>query len=523
MRHTEVKMRKKIAMLLVAAMLAALFQGCGEAANDAGRADASVSRDGEAGTVSSDASGEESKFSAVADPSENTAEKIDDSLLTPVTADMIKEGEYLVDTSSSSPVFKVADTLLVVSGNSMEAILIADGDTGLLLYPGTAGEAASDSEENYISFEQNDTGAQLYKVPVEAMDKALPFAVFGREKEKWYDGELLFDSSSLLDDDFRESRYKTVSALGIEDGTYYIDVDLKGEEEGGELRSPTLLLIEDGQAAALITWTSPDYKHMTMDGFSFDGEAEEEESTFVFPVKGFDHPIAVTVESVSGNRTTETECTLKFDSSSISIADPEGEAPYYGNMRIKERIKPLYARGYSVDSFGDNIYRINVGKKRYLLVPRLKVLPYGIPESVTVIRTPVNRAYLATVSGMEFIRDIDAVSHVGFAIRDAVNGTEDGIVDAGEASEPDCEALKDGRADIAIEDQSADSDRETLKKLEEIPLPVFIDRSESETDEKGRMEWIKLYGLLTGEYGRALRYFDAYCKEAEAASGTVSR
>ena len=50
---------------------------------------------------------------------------------------------------------------------------------------------------------------------------------------------------------------------------------------------------------------------------------------------------------------------------------------------------------------------------------------------------------------------------------------------------------------------------EVKEKLEALGIPVLVERSSYETDPLGRMEWIKLYGALTGHYAEAAAFFDS--------------
>ncbi len=492
-----------------------------DAAVSAGVSEAGIEEE----AVSENVSSGNGRYSRVADSSDYTAsELIDDSEYTPVTAAEINDGEYLLDVESSSPMFKVADTLLVVSGNSMDAILRIESDSYLFLYPGTAKEAASDKEENFIGFRNNDAGDQLYRVHVEALDKALPFAAFSKKKEQWYNRTLLFKSSALPDEAFKENRYNTVSSLGIKDGTYYINVELKGGTGKASVESPALLLVSEGEAAALISWSSPNYDYMLVDGVKYDAEIEEDKSTFIIPVRGFDYPMPVTADTTAMSKPHEIEYALSFDSSSITMADPEGVAPMYRSMRRKEQIRPEYATGFTIDVFENNICRVNVGSDKYLLVPKLTELPSGIPENVTVIRTPISRAYMASSSAMDFFASTGTLSDIAFVSQKADKWTDPAVASlvenetmkyVGKYDAPDYEALITGKADLAIENSMIYHSPETKEKLEEISIPVFVDLTSYEADPRGRVEWIKIYGLLTGEYGKAIRYFNGCCKKVD--------
>lgn len=468
------------------------------------------------------------KYNKVAESSDYTeTEKIDDGNLTPVTAIELNDGQYLIDMESSSSMFKVADSLLEVHDGSMDVILRIESDAYLFLYPGTAAEASQDMEDNYISYALNDDGDQLYTIPVEALDKALPYASYSRKKEQWYDRTLLFKSSSLPDDAFKEPRYQTVSDLKLDDGTYYIDVDLEGGSGKASIESPALLLIQEGMAAAMITWSSSNYDYMIVDDdMMIDAKIVDDRSTFVIPVKGFDYKMPVVADTTAMSKPYEIDYTLYFDSDTIRAADPEGVAPAYKTMKSKETITPEYATGFTIDSFENDIYRVNVGQDKYLLVPKMTELPTGIPGDITVIRTPVSNSYVASTSSMDFFTQLGALSAVAFASPEADEWTDSAVSDkiksdeilyVGKYNAPEYESLLTGKADIAIENTMIYHAPETLEKLKELSIPVFVDMTSYETDPRGRVEWIKIYGLLTGEYGKALRFFDDACRTVDEA------
>lgn len=49
---------------------------------------------------------------------------------------------------------------------------------------------------------------------------------------------------------------------------------------------------------------------------------------------------------------------------------------------------------------------------------------------------------------------------------------------------------------------------EVKEQLEDFGVPVLVERSSYENHPLGRMEWIKLYGLLLGREDAAAEYFD---------------
>jgi len=74
---------------------------------------------------------------------------------------------------------------------------------------------------------------------------------------------------------------------------------------------------------------------------------------------------------------------------------------------------------------------------------------------------------------------------------------------AGKYSAPDYELLIRKQCCLAIESTMILHTPEVQKKLEELDIPVMIERSSYETEPMGRAEWVKLYGVLTGREAQA--------------------
>lgn len=521
--------KKKLRALLLAGLIAVssiYTAGCGNtggtvvdnsAVNQAAK-DRAQSERAKRGESTSEDSASGNEYGKVADSKDYTkTEEVDDSSLTPVSADELNDGQYLIDLVSSSSMFKVADCLLEVKDGKMDAILLIESDSYLYMYPGTAEEAAKDKVSNYISFEVNDAGAQLYTVPVEVLDKALPYASYSRNKEQWYDRTLLFDSSSLPNEAFKTARFKTVSSLGLEDGNYYIDARLEGGSGKAFLQSPSLLSIKDGEAAAMITWSSDNYDYMLVDGIKYEADTSGGASAFIIPVAGFDYRMAVVADTTAMSKPYEIDYTIYFDSSTIENAGSDENAVSFDRMKSTGKMKLKYATEFTVDEYEDDIYCINVEDDKYLLVPEKGSIPMNIPDEITVIRTPVSKAYVASTSSMDFFTRLSVLDKVGFTSSDAADWTDNNVSNkvksgkikyVGKYDAPEYESLITGKADLAVENTMIYHSPDTKEKLEELSIPVFVDRTSYEKDPRGRVEWIKVYGLLTGKYEEAEKFFD---------------
>ena len=77
----------------------------------------------------------------------------------------------------------------------------------------------------------------------------------------------------------------------------------------------------------------------------------------------------------------------------------------------------------------------------------------------------------------------------------------------GKYSAPDYEVILDEDVSLCIENTMIYHSPETKEQLELLGVPVLVERSSYESHPLGRMEWIKLYGLLLGKAAEAEQYF----------------
>ena len=86
---------------------------------------------------------------------------------------------------------------------------------------------------------------------------------------------------------------------------------------------------------------------------------------------------------------------------------------------------------------------------------------------------------------------------------------EDGkILFAGKYSEPDYEMLIDEDCDLAIESTMILHTPKVQEMIEDLDIPVFIDRSSYESHPLGRTEWIKAYAAMLNKEDAADTFFD---------------
>lgn len=246
-----------------------------------------------------------------------TVEEVVTEDMEAVYADALKEGTYSLEVLSSSGMFKIIDCQLTVAEGEMSADITLSGQGYLKLFMGTGAEAVEASEEEYITFRQNEEGKQVYHVPVEALDLGIDCAAWSKNKEKWYDRTLVFSAASLPQSAFQESAFVTAEDLCLEDGSYTVEVTLEGGSGRATVDSPAAIQVEDGQVMALITFSSPNYDYMMVDGEKYEMVNTEGNSSFEIPVSAFDWKVPVSADTTAMSTPHEIDYTLYFDSTTL--------------------------------------------------------------------------------------------------------------------------------------------------------------------------------------------------------------
>ena len=180
-----------------------------------------------------------------------------------------------------------------------------------------------------------------------------------------------------------------------------------------------------------------------------------------------------------------------------------------------EHMELLYAEQFSVDRYENGISLVTVGDgEKYLLVPENETVETS--GDITVITTPADNIYLAASSAMDLFFGIGADDKILAAstlerdwslpyVKQAMS--DEDILYAGKYSAPDYELLLSEGCGIAIESTMIYHKPEVKEQLERFGIPVFVERSSYESHPLGRLEWVKLYGLMTGKEEEAEKLF----------------
>lgn len=187
-----------------------------------------------------------------------------------------------------------------------------------------------------------------------------------------------------------------------------------------------------------------------------------------------------------------------------------------GSMELK------YADQFSVDYYDDGVavVRIEDGLD-YLVIDGSGELPDWLSEEdikdMTVIDAPAQKVYNAASSAMDLIDAAGAIDQVAMTSTQESDWSIDNIRKLvgdgtiryiGKYRAPDYEALVEEDVDLAIESTMIYHNPQVKEAIEELGIPVLVERSSYESEPLGRVEWIKLYGLLFGKEDEAQTFFD---------------
>jgi len=191
--------------------------------------------------------------------------------------------------------------------------------------------------------------------------------------------------------------------------------------------------------------------------------------------------------------------------------------PVVEGLRFVEQLQLDYAQCFAAYRYEGDYWVITVTDGRqYLVLPQGAAVPENCGDYI-VLQQPLDSIYLVATSAMALFRAIDGIDSIRLSgakeeawyIEEAAQAMKQGdILYAGKYSEPDYELLTAQGCDLSIQSTMIYHNPQVLEKIEELGVPVFIDRSSYESHPLGRTEWMKLYGVLLGKADLAAERFE---------------
>ena len=201
------------------------------------------------------------------------------------------------------------------------------------------------------------------------------------------------------------------------------------------------------------------------------------------------------------------------------IIDEDTQLVHESSLELK------YAKSFSVDYYKGGYKTITdwTGRKT-LLVPEGKEVPQ-VKENVNVVKLPIKSlgAFSSTiVTELRPLNLMDKVSLVTSAqdkwfIPEISQMMEEGKIKfVGKNSAPDYELIQSVDPDlILITSGTSHGGNDTIAKFDELGVKWLANGSQRETDPRGRLEWVKLSGVLFDKEKEAEDYFDAELEKIE--------
>ena len=203
------------------------------------------------------------------------------------------------------------------------------------------------------------------------------------------------------------------------------------------------------------------------------------------------------------------------------------------SLTYESSMELIYAEDFAVDYYEDDYKLITVvDGSRYLVVPENEVVPKELAEGIVVLQQPLNNIYLVASAVMDMFRELDALDSIRFSgqkaegwyIEEARKAMEEGrILYAGKYNMPDYELILSQGCSLAIENTMISHSPEVEEKLKEFGVPVMTDYSSYEKHPLGRVEWVKLYGVLLNKEEAAQEAFQAQTDILERITGEAEK
>ena len=320
-------------------------------------------------------------------------------------------------------------------------------------------------------------------------------------------------------------------------GTELVNITFEGGSGKAHVISPVEVTHEGGKSYARLVFSSTKYDYVIVGGVKYINETPGENSTFTVPVESFDVPLDFIGDTLAMSTPHEIKYRIIWNGkasddnagsddfrpdeaaskAAFGIRPEDAERGAIAGILPGERLPLSYANGFDVTKYGDYSLISIYGVGDYLLVPEGKKAPDGLDEDITPLYAPLDKTYLVSTSAMDLVRQIGALDMIKLSplqssdwyIEEAKQLLDSGQMKyAGKYRAPDYELILSEGCSLAVENTMIYHDPEVKEKLEELGIPVIVETSSYENSPLGRLEWIKLYGVLFSKEKEAADYFE---------------
>ncbi|WP_322150385.1 ABC transporter substrate-binding protein [Paratractidigestivibacter sp.] len=339
----------------------------------------------------------------------------------------------------------------------------------------------------------------------------------------------------------------SVTSAASAQENYVVDVQLSGGSGRASVSSPCTVVKDGDSYVATLVWSSSSYDKMTIDGKDYVPTTTDPGSTFEIPIK-LDCDMAIQAETTAMSEAHTIEYVLRFDSTTLVAASDAGNSSPDSDAAKSQAastqvgdfhntdigcgwqptgtVELAYATHFTIDAFEGGYKLICVSNgERFLMVPEGGEVPDGLSSDISAICLPANRTYLVSSSTMCLIDAIGAIDNIKMSATKAEDCSVAGFAQAlqsgamvygGKYSAPDYERIASEGITLAIENNMINHNPDVKEKLISLGLTVLTEQSSLEGTILGRLEWVKLYGVLFGSEDKAEQVFEAQRASIEA-------
>ena len=185
---------------------------------------------------------------------------------------------------------------------------------------------------------------------------------------------------------------------------------------------------------------------------------------------------------------------------------------------VKEKLDLEAAKNFAVDRLEGGYSLITVQNGgRFLLIPAGMDAPDGLDADIMLLYMPLDNLFVAstsTVALMDEIGALSAVTQTTYDVEDwylpsVKQAVQDGqIAYIGHYKQPDFERIALNPPKLAVFSTMIEGTPDVREKLDELGIPLLVDSSALEETPLGRMEWMKLYGVLLDRVDEAEAAFE---------------
>ena len=219
------------------------------------------------------------------------------------------------------------------------------------------------------------------------------------------------------------------------------------------------------------------------------------------------------------------ETVIPSDNIAETTTAAAGEQP---SLEFDYSMELSYAENFSVDYYKGGYKMITISDGRqFLTIPEGTDIPSDVDSAVTVLQMPINNILISSTPTMSLIAAIGAVNRVSMTttdvdswyIQSVISAMNDGkLTYIGDYKAPDFELITSGEPQLSVFSTMLASTPEVEEKLNELKVPILLDQATFEEHPLGRVEWMKLYGVLFDAEDIAERAFNGQAEYVSSIS-----